>query len=71
MAQGCKRSVQHILWWLSIQETHIVEKGHSVTTVNGKHQGKKAKETGLEGCHAILEVQVQHVSCQVQQMWVR
>lgn len=51
--------------------THIVEKGHSVTTVNGKHQGKKAEEASLEGGHAVLEVQVQYVSCQIQQMRVR
>ena len=56
---------------LFVVETHIVKEGHSVTTVNGKHQGKKAEEAGLEGCHAVLEVQMQYVSCQIQQMRVR
>lgn len=54
-----------------IAETHIVEEGHSVTTVNGKYQGKKAEEAGLEGCHAVLEVQMQYMSRQIQQMRVR
>lgn len=52
-------------------ETHIVKEGHCVTTVDGKHQREKAKKTGLKGCHAVLEVQVQHMSCQIQQMWMR
>lgn len=56
---------------LSVGKTHVVEEGHGVTAVDGKHQGKKAEKTGLEGCHAVLEVQVQYVSCQIQQMWVR
>lgn len=51
---------------LVVGNTHVVEEGHSVTTVNGKHKGKKAEKTGLEGCHAVLEVQVQYVSCQIQ-----
>jgi len=52
-------------------KTHIIKESHCVTTVDGKHQGEKAKETGLEGCHAVLKVQVQYMSCQIQQMGMR
>ena len=43
--------------WL-VGVTYIVQEGHGVTTVDSKHQGKKAEEAGLEGCYAVLEVQV-------------
>ncbi len=49
---------------------HIVKEGHRVSGVDGKDQGQEGEEACLEGCHAVLEIQVQDVGCHIQQLRV-
>ena len=50
---------------------HVVQEGHGVTAVDGKHQGQEGEERRLERCHIVLEVQIQDVGSDVQKLWVR
>lgn len=61
----------HAYVHMGVPGAYIVQKRHSVTTVNGKHQGEKAKKAGLKCCHTVLEIKVEHMSCEVEQMWMR